>query len=89
MIPEQIPLLEMEAIPVPELVAPRQNLYLVAAYRKGFRDATGRWVSGYWKVHRETNDQEYVTVDPAREKALSLSAHWTNRVILHVVLGGE
>jgi hypothetical protein len=77
---EQVPLIEMEATPLPEVAAPRQDIYLVAA----FRSMAGG--EGYWKIHRETSDHDFTNVDTAKMHAQTLDGCWTHRRILHCVL---
>jgi hypothetical protein len=57
------------------LKAPPATIYLVAAFsRNGM----------YWKIHRETQDQEHASYDGAKAHAEKLSAQWTDRKIIKV-----
>lgn len=78
---EQVPLIDVSAEPVSLPLAPATEIFLVAAHCRG---GDGR---GYWKIHRETNNDEFFTREQAEAKARGLSAQWTDRTILRVRLG--
>lgn len=72
------PKLEKSAKPR-KAVAPVKptTMYLVAAWHR----------DGYWKVHRETNLDEFFDRDAAERFASSLSSVWHERRIIEIKLG--
>ena len=76
---EQLSLIDVAVESLPEPAPKPATIYLVAAYR-----ATE--LGGYWKVHRETNDDEHKSREAAVSAARKLAPHWTHRTILSMSL---
>ena len=58
-------------------VAEPATIYLVAAWNAQ---------NGYWKIFRESNHQEYTTVEAAESAAAKLGANWLYQTIVRVDL---
>ena len=67
----------MQAEKIADLVPPPIEMYVVMAYNKK---------DGYWKLHRETREHEFATIESARSFAQKLSACWTFRMIVKMPL---
>lgn len=73
---EQIPLIDVKPNPVEPPKPSIEEMYLVFAWN-------GRW----WKCHRESNQQEFHSIEAADKYARLLSAQWTHRCIVRIPLG--
>lgn len=76
---EQIPLIEVEAVPLPQRPPPPGgDIYLISAYRKG------------WGFHlrRSSGNEEYASFEAAEKAAHDLPGMWTHIEIHHLRLGG-
>ena len=64
--------------------AQAKTVYLVAAW-------FGRLGSpkGYWKIFRETHNDDYLTIEAAQYAATRLSRVWTNRKIIKLEFPAE
>ena len=74
---EQIPLINMAAEPLPEFAPPRAEVFLVAAFHRQM---------GFWKIHRNSGNEEYLSYEQATAAAHKLAGCWTNLRVLRVTL---
>lgn len=77
---EQIPLMDVTPEPMtPEHPRPCV-VYLVYAYSEPGK---------YWKIHRDSNHDEYASYELAAFSASRLPPQWTHRGIIRIALGEE
>ena len=74
---DQLPLIDVAAEPLPEMPPPCKEIFLVAAFH-----SQSRW----WKIHRSSGNEEYLTYAEAEKEGRKLPGCWTNLRVLRVVL---